>query len=64
MHTAMLLGAAQLLRDRAAELNGTVKFMFQPGEEVLSGARSMIEALASWKIPIVDAAMGAPHDPP
>ena len=31
MHTAMLLGAAQLLRDRAAELNGTVKFMFQPG---------------------------------
>ena len=55
MHTAMLLGAAQLLRDRAAELNGTVKFMFQPGEEVLSGARSMIEA------GILED--GCPHDP-
>ena len=58
MHTAMLLGAAQLLRDRAAELNGTVKFMFQPGEEVLSGARSMIEA-GILEDPHVDAAMGA-----
>ena len=58
LHTAMLLGAAQLLRDRAAELNGTVKFMFQPGEEVLSGARSMIEA-GILEDPHVDAAMGA-----
>ena len=58
MHTAMLLGAAQLLRDRAAELNGTVKFMFQSGEEVLSGARSMIEA-GILEDPHVDAAMGA-----
>ncbi len=55
-------GAAQLLRDRAAELNGTVKFMFQPGEEVLSGARSMIEA-GILEDPPCGCGHGCPHDP-
>jgi amidohydrolase len=32
-HTAMLVGAAQLLARRQSELNGSVRFMFQPGEE-------------------------------
>lgn len=58
MHTAMLLGAAQMLKEREHELNGTVKFMFQPGEEVLSGAKSMVEA-GILEHPHVDAAMGA-----
>ena len=57
MHTAMLLGAAQLLRDRAAELNGTVKFMFQPGEEGYKGALHMVEA-GLLENPHVDAALG------
>lgn len=43
-HTAMLLGAAKLLKERESELPGTVKFMFQPAEELLSGARDMVEA--------------------
>ena len=43
MHTAMLLGAAQLLCDSKDKLCGTVKLMFQPAEEVLSGAKDMIE---------------------
>jgi amidohydrolase len=42
-HTAMLIGAARLLHARRAELPGTVRFMFQPGEEGHHGARFMID---------------------
>jgi hippurate hydrolase len=42
-HTAMLLGAAQLLLDRRAGFAGTVKLMFQPAEEGGAGAARMIE---------------------
>ena len=42
-HTAMLLGAAWLLKNHENEINGTVKLMFQPAEEILSGAKNMIE---------------------
>jgi amidohydrolase len=42
-HTAMLIGAAKLLHARRADLPGTVRFMFQPGEEGYHGARFMIE---------------------
>lgn len=41
-HTAMLLGAATLLA-RRPDFNGTVHFIFQPGEEGGAGARKMIE---------------------
>ncbi len=42
-HTAMLVGAARALCARAADLPGTIVFMFQPGEEGYHGARFMIE---------------------
>jgi amidohydrolase len=42
-HTAMLLGAAQLLMDRRSTFAGTVKLMFQPAEEGGAGAARMIE---------------------
>ncbi|MDZ4306883.1 M20 family metallopeptidase [Allopontixanthobacter sp.] len=42
-HTAMLVGAAQVLAARQAELAGEVMFMFQPGEEGYHGARFMME---------------------
>lgn len=42
-HTAMLLGAAKLLKNHEKEIKGTVKLMFQPAEEILSGAKNMIE---------------------
>jgi amidohydrolase len=42
-HTAMLVAAVQLLHRHRDELPGTVKFMFQPGEEGHAGARRMIE---------------------
>ena len=54
MHTAMLLGAAEVLAGLKAQLPGTVKFIFQPAEEgppmgETGGAKLMIAegALAS-----------------
>lgn len=44
MHTTMLLGAAKILKEREAELTGIVKFLFQPGEEILQGAKDCIDA--------------------
>ncbi len=41
-HTTMLLGAARHL-SRARNFDGTVCFIFQPGEESAGGARRMIE---------------------
>ncbi len=54
-HTAMLLGAAQLLNERRQGFAGTVKLMFQPAEEGGAGAARMIDdgVLAN---PQVDAA--------
>lgn len=57
LHTAMLLGAAQLLKENEENLEGMVKFMFQPGEEVLMGARAMIDD-GLLEDPIVDGAFG------
>ena len=56
VHTAMLLGAAKLLKQHENELCGTIKFMFQPAEELLGGAWDMIEN-GVLENPHVDAAM-------
>jgi IAA-amino acid hydrolase len=40
-HTAMLLGAARLLKEREAELPGMVKLLFQPAEEGGAGGDRM-----------------------
>lgn len=42
-HTAMLLGAARLLKEREDELGGVVKLLFQPAEEGGAGGRRMRE---------------------
>jgi amidohydrolase len=42
LHTAMLVGAAQVLSAQRESLAGDVVFMFQPGEEGLDGARHMV----------------------
>lgn len=44
MHTAMLLGAAKLLKAHESELGGLVRLMFQPAEEIFEGSKDMIEA--------------------
>ena len=56
MHTAMLLGAAKLLKAHEDELAGTVKLMFQPAEELFQGADDMIGA-GVLENPHVDAAV-------
>ena len=56
MHTAMLLGAARLLKEHEDEIEGTIKLMFQPAEEVFEGSRDMIEA-GLLENPRVDAAL-------
>ena len=54
-HTTMLLGAAKLLKDNENSINGKVKLMFQPGEELLAGAKEMIKE-GILENPKVDAA--------
>lgn len=41
-HTAILLGAARTLAGEAERLAGRFAFVFQPAEEIVSGAREMI----------------------
>lgn len=43
-HTAILLGAAHILKDLKDTFSGTVKLVFQPAEEVAAGAKALIEA--------------------
>lgn len=56
-HTAMLLGAAHLLRGMRAELAGTVVLVFQPAEEGPGGALPMIEEGALDDPPVEAIAM-------
>ena len=43
-HQTSLLGAAELLKEREDELNGTVRLIFQPAEENFQGGYKVIEA--------------------
>lgn len=56
MHTAMLLGAAKLLKENQDEIEGTIKLVFQPDEEGFTGAKKMLKA-GVLECPKVDAAM-------
>ncbi len=56
MHTTMMLGAAKLLKEHEDEIQGTVKLMFQPAEEIFEGSHDMIEA-GLLENPKVDAAL-------
>ena len=54
-HTAMLLGAVKVLNSMKDELPGTVRFLFQPAEEVGKGAKAVV---AQGGMEGVDAAFG------
>lgn len=41
MHAAMLLGAAEIIKDY--DIKGKIRLMFQPAEEILAGAKDMID---------------------
>ena len=49
-HTAMLIGATLVLRKFKDELKGSVRFVFQPGEEIIAAGKDLVEK-------------GALHDP-
>jgi len=56
-HMAMVLGAATVLNKVKNELNGNIKFLFQPAEEGPGGAKPMIEA-GVMENPKVDYSIG------
>lgn len=56
MHTAMLLGAARLLKAHEHEIEGTIKLDFQPAEEIFEGSDDMIKN-GLLEEPTVDAAL-------
>ncbi|WP_251554239.1 M20 metallopeptidase family protein [Neobacillus muris] len=43
IHTAMLLGAAKALSQVKDQIAGTIKFIFQPAEEMLAGGKHMVQ---------------------
>lgn len=56
-NTTVLLGAAKLLSTMKDKFSGTVKFIFQPAEETLGGAKMMVKA-GVLKNPDVDSIIG------
>ncbi len=62
-HVAMLAGATRLLHAHRDELAGTVKFVFQPGEESYGGMRILIEEGLLESEPRVDGAFAIHVDP-
>ena len=56
-HTAMLLGTARVLNSLKKHLKGSIKLLFQPGEEGHGGAEKMI-ADGCLESPQVDAVVG------
>lgn len=57
LHTAILLGAAKIIKSMEDQFSGNVKLMFQPAEEGAGGAEPMIQA-GILTDPPVDAALG------
>jgi amidohydrolase len=56
-HTAIVLGVAEVLNSHRSEFAGSVRFLFQPAEERLGGAKRMIAA-GALDDPPVDAVLG------
>jgi amidohydrolase len=57
VHTASVLGTAIILNQLKTEFEGTVKIMFQPGEEVLPGGSSLMIKEGVLQNPKVDVAI-------
>jgi len=57
VHTASVLGTAIILTKLKHTFNGTIKIMFQPGEEVLPGGASLMIEAGVLKNPSVDLAI-------
>ncbi len=58
VHTTSLLGAATILNELRNEFEGTIKLVFQPGEEKLPGGASLMIADGVLNDPKVDVMIG------
>lgn len=58
VHTSCLLGAAQILNELKTEFEGTIKLVFQPGEEKLPGGASLMIKEGVLKNPDVNSMIG------
>ena len=63
VHTAMLLGAAEILASRKDLFSGNVKFCFQPAEEAPEGGAELMVKEGVLENPKVDFAMGLHVNP-
>jgi len=58
LHVTWLLGVARLMAEHRNAWSGTLLAVFQPGEEVAKGARSMIEDGMTTRFPKPDVILG------
>ena len=58
VHVTCLLGAADRLTAAGEQWSGTVLFLFQPAEETVSGARSMVDDDLFTRVPRPDVVLG------
>lgn len=58
VHTASLLGCARILNELKNDFEGTVKFIFQPGEEKLPGGASLMIKEGVLKNPAPQSVIG------
>lgn len=61
-HMTALLGAAQILSRMRDQIHGSVKFLFQPAEEINVGAKNFVKA-GALDNPKVDALFGIHNSP-
>ena len=64
VHTTCLLGAARILQDLCDEFEGTVKLLFQPGEEKLPGGASLMIKAGALEAPRPEGILGQHVHPP
>ena len=64
VHTSSLLGAMHILNDLKSEFGGTVKCIFQPGEEVLPGGASVMIKEGVLENPKPESVLGQHVHPP
>ena len=62
-HTASLLGAARILQELKEEWEGTIKLIFQPGEEKLPGGAAILIKEGVLQNPAPDAILGQHVEP-
>ena len=58
MHVAALLGAAGAMAAHQEAWSGTFIALFQPGEEIAAGARSMVDDGLIEKVPAPEVVLG------